>query len=315
MSFTSDVKQELSLKKVSGGEERAELSALIQMTSSISLSSRGTAIAVTTENAPVSRAIYRMMKERYPVNIETSVRRRMNLNKNLIYSMKIYGTVTEILKDLGIYSARGLNDRPLQKIVQKDSWARAYLAGAFMADGSVNSPQTSGYHLEIKACNEKHADFLIDLMARFGIPARKITRRSREVVYLKASDRISDFLRVCGADRCLLEFENERISRDFMNNMQRLNNVDVANEVKSIHASNKQIADIEILQKYDRLKSLDAKVQEAAELRLKNPDATLNELADIYNRQSGAAVTKSGMKHRFVKIHDLAEELRKQHGE
>ena len=47
MSFTSDVKQELSLKKVSGGEERAELSALIQMTSSISLSSRGMAIAVT----------------------------------------------------------------------------------------------------------------------------------------------------------------------------------------------------------------------------------------------------------------------------
>ena len=152
-------------------------------------------------------------------------------------------------------------------------------------------------------------------MARFDIPARKITRRSKEVVYLKASDRISDFLRVCGADRCLLEFENERISRDFMNNMQRLNNVDVANEVKSIHASNKQIADIEILQKYDRLKSLDAKVQEAAQLRLKNPDATLNELADIYNRESGAAVTKSGMKHRFVKIHDLAEELRKQHGE
>ena len=215
MSFTSDVKQELSLKSVTGGEERAELSALIQMTSSISVSSRGMAIAVTTENAPVSRAIYRMMKGRYTVNIETSVRRRMNLNKNLIYSMKIYGPVTEILKDLCIYSARGLQDRPLQKVVQKDPWARAYLAGAFMADGSVNSPQTSGYHLEIKACNEKHAEFLIDLMARFDIPARSITRRSKHVVYLKASDRISDFLRVCGADRCLLEFENERISRDF----------------------------------------------------------------------------------------------------
>ena len=315
MSFTSDVKQELSLKSVTGGEERAELSALIQMTSSISVSSRGMAIAVTTENAPVSRAIYRMMKGRYTVNIETSVRRRMNLNKNLIYSMKIYGPVTEILKDLCIYRERGLQDRPLQKVVQKDPWARAYLAGAFMADGSVNSPQTSGYHLEIKACNEKHAEFLIDLMARFDIPARSITRRSKHVVYLKASDRISDFLRVCGADRCLLEFENERISRDFMNNMQRLNNVDVANEVKSIHASNKQIADIELLQKYDRLKSLDIKVREAADIRLRNPDATLSELAEIYNRETGSSVTKSGMKHRFVKIHDLAEELRKHHGE
>ena len=196
MSFTSDVKQELSLKRLSDGEERAELSALIQMTSSISLSSRGTAIAVTTENAPVSRAIYRMMKSHYNVMIETSVRRRMNLNKNLIYSMKIYGNVTEILQDLCLYSARGLLDRPLQKVVQKDTWARAYLAGAFMADGSVNSPQTTSYHLEIKACNEKHAEFLIGLMARFDIPARMITRRSKQVVYLKSSDRISDFLRV-----------------------------------------------------------------------------------------------------------------------
>ncbi len=314
MSFTSDVKQELSLKEIEDGEERAELSALIQMTSSISVSSRGMAIAVVTENAPVSRAIYRMIKSRYNVNIEPSVRRRMNLNKNLIYSLKIYGPVTKILTDLGIYSSRGLLDKPLQKIVQKDSCARTYLAGAFMADGSVNSPQTSSYHLEIKACNEKHAQFLIDLMARFDIPARSIVRRSKTIVYLKSSERISDFLRVCGADRCLLEFENERISRDLVNNVQRLNNVDIANEVKSIHASNRQIEDIELLIQYDRLKSLDQKVQDAARIRLENPDATLSELAELYNKESGSSVTKSGMKHRFVKLHELAEELRKHHG-
>ncbi|MBQ9327264.1 MAG: DNA-binding protein WhiA [Solobacterium sp.] len=315
MSFTSDVKQELSLKKPEGNEERAELSALIQMTSSISISSRGMAIAVVTENASVSRAVYRMLKNRYEVTIETSVRRRMNLNKNLIYTLKVYGQVNGILTDLGLYSARGLLDRPLQKIVQKDSFARAYLAGAFMADGSVNSPQTSSYHLEIKACNEKHAQFLMDLLSRFDIPSRCITRRSKSVVYLKASERIADFLRVCGADECLLEFENERISRDLMNNVQRLNNVDVANEVKSMKASNNQIEDIEVLKKYDRLKSLDIKVKDAAELRLANPDATLSELAELYNKENGTSVTKSGMKHRFVKIHDLAEELRKTHGE
>ena len=311
MSFTSDVKQELSMKTPEGGEERAELSALIQMTSSLSVSSRGMAIAVVTENAPVSRAIYRMIKARYQVNIETSVRRRMNLNKNLIYSLRIYGPVTEILTDLCIYSSRGLLDKPLQKAVQKDSWARAYLAGAFMADGSVNSPRTSNYHLEIKACNEKHAQFLIDLMARFDIPARCMTRRSKSIVYIKSSEKISDFLRVCGADRCLLEFESERISRDLVNNVQRLNNVDIANEIKSIHASNRQIEDIELLIRYDRLKTLDQKVQDAANLRLQNPDATLSELADLYSAGSGVSVSKSGMKHRYVKIHELAEELRK----
>jgi hypothetical protein len=315
MSFTSDVKQELSLKEYDAKEERAALSALIQMMATLNISSKGMAIAAVTENAAVSRAVYRMIRSRYQADIETSVRRRMNLNKNLIYGLKIYGPVTDILKDLGIYSARGLLDRPLQKIVSNDAWARAYLAGAFMADGSVNSPQTSGYHLEIKAGNEIHADFLIGLMERFDIHARKIRRRAKWVVYLKSSEKISDFLRAAGAYQCLLEFENERISRDFMNNVQRLNNVDVANEVKSMKASREQLADIELLEEYDQLRYLDEKVQQVARLRKENPEATLNELAELYETKTGSSVSKSGMKHRFVKIRDLAGKVRREHGE
>ena len=184
-----------------------------------------------------------------------------------------------------------------------------------MADGSVNSPQTSGYHLEIKAGNEVHSGFLIDLLNRFDITARKIQRRGKWVVYLKSSEKISDFLRVVGAYQCLLEFENERISRDFMNNVQRLNNVDVANEVKSMKASRAQIEDILLLEDYVQLRYLDEKVREVALLRKENPETTLNELAEIYESKTGESVSKSGMKHRFVKIHDLAEKVRKEHGE
>ena len=292
MSFTQDVKQEVSLRRITGDEERAELSALIQMTSSLSISSQGMCILVTTENAAVSRAIFRMMKECWDVDIEPGVRRRMNLNKNLIYNLRVYGNVTQILKDLGIYSARGLLDKPLQKIVQKDSCARAYLAGAFMADGSVNSPGTTNYHLEIKAANEAHAGFLIELLSRF---------------YINARQKIADFLRCIGAEQCLLEFENERISRDFANNVQRLNNVDVANEVKSMKAANSQLEDIRVLEEAGKITSLDPKIRDIVQLRKENPEATLNELAEKYRSMTGIVVSKSGMKHRFVKLHELAE--------
>ncbi|MCR5229510.1 MAG: DNA-binding protein WhiA [Solobacterium sp.] len=310
MSFTSDVKQEVSLNKPENDEARAELSALIKMTSSISISSRGMALAVETENGPVSRAVYRLMKDLYSVDIEPSVRRRMNLNKNLIYSMKIYGPVREILEDLGLYSSRGLRDRPLQKIVAKDSCARAYLAGAFMADGSVNSPQTSSYHLEIKCTTAEFAEFIIDLMGRFYIPARQIERRGKHVVYIKAAEKIGDFLRCIGAVQCLMEFENERISRDFANNVQRLNNVDVANEVKSMKAAGKQLEDIAVLEEYDMIRNLDEKLRDIVELRKENPEATLNELSELYRIKTGSVVSKSGMKHRFVRIHEMAEKAR-----
>ena len=89
MSFASDVKQEVSLNEWSNDEMRACLSALIQLTSSLSISSKGMALVCKTENASVSRTMYRMCKDLYDVEIVPSVKRRMNLKKNLIYLLKV----------------------------------------------------------------------------------------------------------------------------------------------------------------------------------------------------------------------------------
>jgi DNA-binding protein WhiA len=311
MSFTQEVKLEASLLEAPGEEGRAELSALIQLTSTLSIQDRQMSLMVTTENAPVSRAIYRLLRQRWPqARIEPMVRRKMNLRKNLVYILRVAGPARDILKDLGLYSARGLLDKPLKHIVSKDSCARAYLRGAFMAQGSVNSPVTSSYHLEITAANAAHADFLVDLLARFYIPAKTMVRRGRPVVYVKAAEKIGDFLRVIGTDQQLMAFENERISRDLSNNIQRLNNVDVANEVKSMAAASRQLEDIALIEQWVPEENIDEKMREAMDLRKANPEATLRELAAVYERQTGQSVSKSGLKHRFVKIHDLAEKVR-----
>lgn len=311
MSFTKDIKQEVSLKELTEEEARAELSALIQLTSSLSISNRGLALISKTENASVSRTIYRLCRELYTVEITPSVKRRMNLKKNLIYNLRLDGNVKDILTDLGIYSSRGLLEKPLKKIVAKDDTARAYLTGAFMAEGSINSPQTTNYHLEIKASSNEHAEFLVELLERFGIPAKIIERRNHSIVYVKAAEKIGDFLRCIEASECLMTFEDARISRDFTSNMTRLNNVDVANEVKSMEAATKQLEDIQVLEEYDMIKNLDEKLKDVIELRKENPEASLNELAEIYRIQKGVTVSKSGLKHRFVKIHELREKVDK----
>lgn len=307
MSYTTDVKQEVALHMPEEEEARAELSALIQLTSSLSISSQGLTIVVETGNAPVSRCIYRLLKQQYDVTIETSVKKRMNLKKNRIYILRVYGDIRSILEDLEIYSKRGLKEKPLLKIVSKDSCARAYLAGAFLAQGSVNSPKTSRYHLEIQAANPSHAQFLVQLMSRFSIPAKIVERRNHSIVYIKAAERIADFLRCIEADQSLLQFEDARISRDLTNSVTRLNNVDVANEVKSIQAANRQLEDIEILEQHEQLKYLDEKLLEVIALRKEFPEASLNELAEKMWQRTGNPVSKSGLKHRFVKIHELAE--------
>jgi conserved hypothetical protein len=306
MSFSAEVKQEVAQKVMEGNDARAELSALIQMTSSLSFSSVGMTILVTVENAAVARTIYRLTKNRFGGEITLFVKKKMNLRKNRIYGLRILSGAPVILTDLGIYSSRGLLERPLKKIVETDNNARAYLAGAFLASGSINPPEKTSYHMEMTASSQEHADFLIELLDRFHIKAKSIERRGKIIVYVKAAEKIADFLRIIEADQKLLEFENVRISRDFTNSITRLNNIDVANEVKTQAAAEKQLEDIRMIEEDQKYDSLDPKLKTVIQLRKEHPDSSLNELAAILEQQSGSAVSKSGMKHRFVKIHEIA---------
>lgn len=306
MSFSSDVKNEVAQKVMEGNDARAELSALVQMTSILSLSNRGMNLLIQVENAAVARTMYRIIKERYNAEMELFVKRKMNLKKNRIYGLRVLTNVMEILKDLGIYTSKGLRDKPLSKIVVTDNNARAYLAGAFLASGSMNPPETTSYHLEITAISSEHADFLVELMDRFNINAKVMERRKKDVVYVKAADKIGDFLRCIDASSALMKFEDVRIQRDFSNSITRLNNCDVANEVKTQAAATKQLEDISQIRKDGKFDALDDKLKEVITLRESNPDASLIELCDLYERKTGSPVSKSGMKHRFVKIHDIA---------
>ncbi len=289
-----------------GNDARAELSALIQMTSSLSFSNRGMTILVSVENAAVARTIYRMIKDRYNSEIELFVKKKMNLKKNRIYGLRILSGAPVILTEIGIYSARGLLQKPLQKIVASDNNARAYLVGAFLASGSINPPEKPDYHLEITAANEDHAYFLQELMNRFYLNAKVIERRNKFIVYIKAAEKIADFLRIIEADEALFEFENIRIERDLANNIQRLNNIDVANEMKAQSAALKQLEDIKKIEESGRYDSLDQKLKDVIEIRKEYPEASLNELCSLLEEKTKKKVSKSGMRHRFVKIHDLA---------
>lgn len=306
MSFSSDVKKEVSQKIMEGNDARAELSALVQMTSSLSFSNRGMTILVSVENAAVARTIYRMIKERYNSEIELFVKKKMNLKKNRIYGLRILSGAPVILTELGIYSARGLLQKPLQKIVASDNNARAYLAGAFLASGSINPPEKSDYHLEITAANEEHAYFIRDLMNRFYLNAKVIERRNKFIVYMKAAEKIADFLRIIEADQALFDFENIRIERDLANNIQRLNNIDVANEMKAQSAALKQLEDIKKIEESGRYDTLDQKLKDVIEIRKEYPEASLNELCVLLEEKTKKKVSKSGMRHRFVKIHAIA---------
>ncbi len=310
MSFTTDVKAEVSMNQLHECCAKAQLSALIQMCASLSFTSQGMALEVKSENVNTAKRILKLLKERYHVSAQLSVMRKMKLKKNNIYILRINAQTADILKDLQIMDEEGLRAHPKDDTVHEECCARAYLAGAFLAGGSVNSPQTANYHLEIVANSKAQADFLLRLMKRFELPAKYIHRRNQEVVYLKASDKISDFLRCIGASDALFAFEDSRIQRDFMNSLTRLDNCELANEMKTISAGKKQLEDIAWIEAYRGLDTLPEKLQQAAVLRRMNPEASLNELCEAYFEDTGETISKSGMKHRLAKLKELASQYR-----
>lgn len=309
MSFTTEVKKEAAANELKTCCKRAELSALIQLCSTLSISSQGMIVIVKTENATIAKRIWTLLKDEFEVECDLSVIKKMNLKKNNVYQIRILQNAKVILDELGILTVKGLQEHPAYQLVQKECCARAYLAGAFMAMGSVNAPIKTNYHLEIAANDLSHAQFILKLMHRFELPAKHITRRRQEVVYLKAADKISDFLRCIGAHESLMKFEDVRITRDFRNNFTRLDNCEVANEIKSQEAAHKQIEDIQVLQTARLFDHIDEKLKEVALLRLEFPDASLNELCDEFERKCDKTISKSGMKHRFKKIQELAARI------
>ena len=283
------------------------------MNSTVNLTFEGMSITIKSENATTARRIYTLVKNRYHVDTQISVLQKMVLKKNKVYLIKIKNKAAEILEDLQILTEDGFRRYPKDDMIAKECCARAYLAGAFLACGSVNSPSKSNYHLEIACVHEESALFIQKIMQQFYMNAKHIKRRNQEVVYIKASDQISDFLRYIGASDSLFTFEDSRIQRDFINSFTRLDNCELANEMKSMAAGKKQLEDIEWIETYKGLSTLPIKLQRAANARKALPEASLNELCEFCEEEYQETISKSGMKHRLAKIKEIAKEIAKEY--
>lgn len=310
ISFSREVKEEVVFNDFDVCCSKAMLCAIIKINGTLSLNHQGLTLTVRTENAKIASKVHKMLKELYAPRIEFLVSRKMKLKKNNVYILRI-SKAREILDDLSLMSGLGFSEKPNARILSKDCCKRAYLAGAFLSCGSVNNPETSNYHLEMSVNEESYADVLLSLMNRFDLHAKTIKRRSKYVIYLKSSEKIGDFLRAIGASQSVMNFESTRIDRNMANTVNRWNNCDIANEMKTMASANKQIEDINIVAMFLGLEMLDEKTRSIAEVRLKYPELSLLELASVYHQETGITISKSGLHHRLKKISEEARRLRK----
>ena len=309
MSFTTEIKQEIANNKMKKCCAKAELSALIHLTSSISISNRKLGLLIRTENPTTAKRTVQLLKNLYGININLAVARKSNLKKNKIYRINVTEKVKEILTDLGIYGKKGLASTPNSKIVKNLCCQKAYLTGAFLAYGTCNSPSSNNYHFEISASDYSLANFIKKLFEKHNIDSKVSKRRNRYVVYIKKAEKIEDALKLIGSSDCLISFVNNRVTRDLKTNIIRVDNCTMANIAKSLKAAEVQMKKIKKIKKANKENGLDIKLKEVYDLRLNNPESSLLELCDEYERIYGMEISKSGIKHRLNKIEEYADSL------
>lgn len=306
VSYASEVKQELTKLVVHPEHARVELSALLRMNGSLSLQNHHFVLTAQTENAAIARRIFSLVKQKYGIESELLVRKKMKLKKNNQYLVRINQNTNKILTDLDILDESGLSintNVPLE-VINEDQRMRSYLRGAFLATGSVNNPETSRYHLEIYSLYEMHNEGIAQMMNYFHLNARTTKRRNGYIVYLKEAEKIADFLQLIGATNSMLKFEDIRIVRDMRNSVNRLVNCENANINKTVAAAERQVENIKHLQATVGLDNLPDKLREIAVLRLENPEVSLKELGDMV---PSGPISKSGINHRLRKLNQLAE--------
>lgn len=181
-----------------------------------------------------------------------------------------------------------------------------FIGGVFLSSGSISDPNKD-YHMEfvfqdIGMCNF----FGLALLENYGILAKQTERKNSQVVYIKESENIEDMLTLMGAQNGSLEIMNIKILKDIRNKINRAVNCDNANIEKTLKAAEKQIADIELIEKSMGLGGLPDDLREIAEIRLENPDFNLKELGQALN----PPISRSGANHRLARISKLAEEIR-----
>ena len=294
-SFTTQIKDEVTKIETSKLESLAEVVSYIKYNASISNDN----ITLFIDNASVARRMFNLIKRLYNVNIHLIIRTQKKFTMKTMYILEIKERVDYILEDV--------ENTVLNILDYSDEERASYIKGIFLACGSINDPAKSKYHLEFMINDIKLAELCNDLLRTFNLSSKIHERDNGFMVYLKASEEISDVIKVMGAINALFYYEDIRIYRDHKNMVNRLNNCEQANVEKSMKTCNEQLDNIEYLKNHDLLSLLDEKSNLIIIYRVKYPETSMNELAEIISLETDINITKSGINHHFRKIKALVD--------
>ncbi len=230
------------------------------------------------------------------------------------FSSKLKEELTSILQNKGILETQSDDNIKLFKKANAElnSSVRQvlysnFLSKIFIRYGNITNPEIK-YHLEFDLNSKALCDAIIytfEHSEALGFSPSVIKRRNNFVVYLKDSEKITDFLVFIGAQNAAMEIMQIKMIKEVRNNINRSTNFETANLSKVTNSSAKHINAINKIKSTIGLEELPEHLRETALLRIMNPYISLSDLSKLYKNP----ISKSGINHRLKKIMDIAKEI------
>ena len=259
-------------------------------------------IKIITESRDFALLLPKLFKRTFNLNFD--IFPSMEAPGKLIFQIVDEEKIEMIMDAFGFAPADTLALHVNLPLVEDDCCKAAFLRGAFLAGGSVTDPE-KGYHIEIATTHKSVAAETYMLMHEsMDFYPKTAQRGGGQVLYLKQSDLITDFLTFLGAPVSAMGIMEAKLEKELNNKVNRRCNCDDANTSKVVEAAQEQLAAIRILKEKGLLHKLPQKLQQAAAAREENPESALSELAGMMD----PPITKPAMNHRLKKLVQLAKE-------
>lgn len=303
MSFSSDIKKELSLAEVFDRDIlKAELYGMLLFGKTFSESK----MVFKTENTFACKRITMLLQNLYMPIIEKQTDLRTKNTDKHLHKVIIVDSdeCKKIYEDFG-HSSTQVTRRVNRANVCSEELARAFIRGVFQSCGSVSDPSKS-YHAEFCVPHKNLSADLCKLLTEItecNLVPKTVTRNGSFVVYFKGSEQICDLLTYMGAPHSAMEIMGTKAYKQVRNNVNRRINSEVANIAKVASASAKQLEAIKNIQKNQGLDSLPEDLREIAYLRLANPEMSLRDLG----QNLVPPISRSGANHRIQRLMEYAQ--------
>lgn len=259
-------------------------------------------IRIITECQEFGRMLPKLFRKAFSLNFDMLPDEESQ--GKLIFSIQSKEKISSIMSAFGFSAEDTLSLHINLPVIEEDCCKAAFLRGAFLAGGSVTHP-AKAYHLELTTTHQSVARECDSLIRdTLGFSVKTARRAGAQVLYIKQSDLISDFLTYLGAPVSAMGIIEAKLEKELNNKVNRCCNCDDANTSKVVEAAQEQLVAIRVLREREQLEKLPEKLKQAAKAREENPESSLTELAAMMT----PPISKPAMNHRLKRIVALSKE-------